>query len=415
MRPHPLSVVLFPLHLFLVISFASTPFVEAQPSITQATATLSQARWRFAAASSGSLVLFAGGKQGPTTPSAQVDIYNSATGTWTTATLSVARSDLAAAAFANLVFFAGGWNGNYASPSVVYSTVDIYNVSNQSWGTASLSQARGALAATSVGNFVLFAGGWNFAPSSSVTFNTVDMYNVPSNSWTTATLSQARSFLRATSIANRWAIFAGGQNESVSFNTVDIYDSSSGMWSVATLSQSRADLAATSFGNWAFFAGGDNGSETTVGSMISNVVDIFNSSSWSTATLSQSRTWLAAGSMGGMVLVGGGSPDGISGSATVDVYNPTSNSWSTLTLSQARFYLVSASLTNQVFFAGGATSGGLNATSYSNVVDIFSVSVPPPSPPPPPQSPKSSVAHCLQLGATLVILCLVVNGVRNLQ
>jgi kelch-like protein 20 len=320
-----------------------------------------------------------------------------ASGAWTTATLSVPRSDLVAVSLGNLAFFAGGWNATYA-PSTVYNTVDIYDTSNASWRTATLSQARGALAATSVGNFVLFGGGWNFSPSSSVTYNVVDIYDATSNTWTTATLSVARAFLRATSIASRWALFAGGQNENMSFNTVDIYDSLNRTWSTATLSQLRADLAATSFGNWAFFAGGDNSTVTTIATTF-NVIDIFNSTSlgWSTATLSQARKWLAAASTGEIVVFGGGSPDGYSSTNVVDIYNPTSGSWSTLTLSQARYYLAAASSSNQIVFAGGAISGGLNATTYSNVVDILSVSVPSPPPSTPP-SPKSSVAQSLRLG-----------------
>jgi hypothetical protein len=38
-----------------------------------------------------------------------VDVYNSATGVWSTAQLSVARSDLAAASVGNLAIFAGGY------------------------------------------------------------------------------------------------------------------------------------------------------------------------------------------------------------------------------------------------------------------------------------------------------------------
>ncbi len=40
-----------------------------------------------------------------------VDLYNSATGTWTTAQLSVARFGLAAASVGNVALFAGGRTG----------------------------------------------------------------------------------------------------------------------------------------------------------------------------------------------------------------------------------------------------------------------------------------------------------------
>ena len=41
-----------------------------------------------------------------------VDLYNSATGAWSTARLSVARSSLAAASVGNVAIFAGGYTGS---------------------------------------------------------------------------------------------------------------------------------------------------------------------------------------------------------------------------------------------------------------------------------------------------------------
>jgi hypothetical protein len=41
-----------------------------------------------------------------------VDLYNSASGTWSTAQLSVARSYLAATSVGNVAIFAGGFTGN---------------------------------------------------------------------------------------------------------------------------------------------------------------------------------------------------------------------------------------------------------------------------------------------------------------
>ena len=42
----------------------------------------------------------------------RVDLYNSATGTWSTAQLSVARFELAATTVGNTAMFAGGWTQN---------------------------------------------------------------------------------------------------------------------------------------------------------------------------------------------------------------------------------------------------------------------------------------------------------------
>ena len=45
-------------------------------------------------------------------PSNVVDLYNSATGTWSTAQLSVGREFLAAASVGNVALFAGGYTGS---------------------------------------------------------------------------------------------------------------------------------------------------------------------------------------------------------------------------------------------------------------------------------------------------------------
>ena len=41
-----------------------------------------------------------------------VDLYNSASGTWSTANLSVARGYVVATSVGNVAFFAGGYTGN---------------------------------------------------------------------------------------------------------------------------------------------------------------------------------------------------------------------------------------------------------------------------------------------------------------
>jgi hypothetical protein len=70
--------------------------------------------------------------------------------------------------------------------------------------------ARQSLVATTLDNVLgivaLFAGG----EDSSMAFNAVDLYDSSSGQWTTAQLSVARSSLAATSVGDV-AIFAGGQ------------------------------------------------------------------------------------------------------------------------------------------------------------------------------------------------------------
>ncbi len=51
-------------------------------------------------------------------PSAAVDLYESVSGTWSTAFLSEARFGLAAASVGNVAIFAGGYARIYGNPSV---------------------------------------------------------------------------------------------------------------------------------------------------------------------------------------------------------------------------------------------------------------------------------------------------------
>jgi hypothetical protein len=325
--------------------------------VIQTTTTLSEARYRLAATSSGELVFFGGGVTTANTAIDRIDIYNVIGGIWTTATLSIPRYGLAAVSTGNLVFFAGG--------CCTYNRVDIYNISTGIWEIATLSQARQDLAATSVGNLVLFGGGIDMQTA----YNTVDIYNVKSNTWTTATLSQARGYLAATSVANRYALFAGGYDGTKNiFDTVDIYDSVSGMWNTTTLSQARQNLGATSLGSLAFFGGGEMS-----GGQATNIIDIFNSSSkeWSIATLSQARHQLAATSLNDIVAFGGGySSSGPS--AVVDLYSVANNQWFTKNLIQPRSWLAATSSTNKIFFGGGQ----IDFSSFSNAVDVFNLATP---------------------------------------
>lgn len=91
-----------------------------------------------------------------------VDIYDMASGNWSKEVLSIARDSLAATSVGNLAIFAGGCTAGVVASSVV----DIYNVSSKSWLPSFQLQggARLGLAATTVGNLAIFAGGGGLLP-----------------------------------------------------------------------------------------------------------------------------------------------------------------------------------------------------------------------------------------------------------
>ena len=189
------------------------------------------------------------------------DIYDAYTGEWSTAALSQARGQLAATSVGPLAFFGGGEidiPGAGGTTAVSSSNVvDIYNSSTNQWSTNALSQARSDLAATSVGNLAIFAGGIDWINGNDgVLSNAVDIYNTSTGQWTTAALSVPRYGLTATTVGTD-AIFAGGVASGGLSNVVDIFNTATGKWSTATLSQSRSEISATSVDGNAIFAGGN--------------------------------------------------------------------------------------------------------------------------------------------------------------
>ena len=108
------------------------------------------------------------------------------------------------------------------------------------------------LAATSVGDYALFAGGENNSSFSTY----VNAYNTSLTRSTPTSLSQARVELAATNVGD-YAIFGGGYSTSVgASSTTDVYNTSLTRSTPTVLSQARYALAAASIGNYALFGGG---------------------------------------------------------------------------------------------------------------------------------------------------------------
>jgi hypothetical protein len=129
--------------------------------------------------------------------------------------------------------------------------VDAYDISLVRTTPTALSVARENLAATSVGNYALFGGGFASGGLSAV----VDAYN-PSLVRTTPTaLSEGRHLLAASKVGN-YALFGGGSAQSGTSSVVDTYDTGLTRTVQPSLSAGRYFMAATKIGNYALFGGG---------------------------------------------------------------------------------------------------------------------------------------------------------------
>jgi hypothetical protein len=144
-----------------------------------------------------------------------VDVYNSASGTWSTAQLSVARRSLAATSVGSVAIFAGGVTpGNFNFHAVCLGAAVWVDACGR-WCDVCVFEAWGLL-------FVVFccAGGCRLMGVTVDSYsNAVDLYNSASGTWSTAQLSEVRFGLAATSVGSV-AIFAGGDVDNCSFHAV---------------------------------------------------------------------------------------------------------------------------------------------------------------------------------------------------
>ena len=102
------------------------------------------------------------------------------------AELSSQRRRIAAVAAGNKIFFAGGENGG---GDFVYTDVDIYDVATDTWSLSHMSTEGDGLTTATTGNKVFFAAGDYGIYATS----TVNIYDLTSNSWSTASLSAPRN------------------------------------------------------------------------------------------------------------------------------------------------------------------------------------------------------------------------------
>jgi hypothetical protein len=242
--------------------------------------------------SNGDFTIFAGGSapQVNQSETAVVDIWNHKTNKWTVSKLSQPRKKPHAIAAGNKIIVAGG---ELAKPSGLQvggysSTVDIFDITTETWTVATLSQPRqyfgmsvpsaaasrvlicdacvclsshaftGAASATPT--MAVFGGGFaNYDASrlgAGYRSNVVDIYDATTSKWTTSKLSYNRSNLDAATIANRYVAFGSGNIDNVSKITFDFFDGTTGEWA-ASHGHAPGNPSVTGVGSAAFFANGD--------------------------------------------------------------------------------------------------------------------------------------------------------------
>jgi len=282
------------------------------------TAQLSQPRAGVATAVLGDKIFFAGG-WGDGNPSSRVDIYDAAANTWTTTELSDARGNMCAATAGKKVLFAGGTNGFFK-----YSTtVDIYDAVTNTWSASSLTgrtpTGTVGMTATSIGDKIYFAGegsdwfAWDFGSISS----TINIYDVSTNTWSLSDLSIARGFMAGIAVGTK-IYWAGGlykQPDDAFTNLVEIRDVNSGSSTFSCLFQPDAFSSAVLKNNKIVFftAGEDMPTRWTGAPPVHNKFDIYDitTNSWSVGVLPQSMYGTSIISVNNTIYVAGGFVNGV--------------------------------------------------------------------------------------------------------
>ena len=287
--------------------------------------------------------------------------------------LSVARKMLAATSIGDYALFAGG-STNEAG-SAVTDTIDAYNKSLTRTLPTVLGNAKHSLAAVPIGDYALFAGGQEGLMAMLMPSDTIDAYNKSLTKTTPTVLGVPKYALAATVVGN-YALFGGGYGGTQSYNlscsrTVDAYNKSLTRSGPDYLSKARMKLAATSVGNYALFAGGNISDDSTTISAVSTV-DAYNKSLTKTTptSLNQARSNLVATSVGDYALFGGGITSNSQLVSVVDAYDTSLTRSTPTALTTARHNLSATSNSTYALFGGGRSDGAV-----VGIVDVYDKSL----------------------------------------
>lgn len=279
----------------------------------------------------------------------------------TATALSTAVADLAATTVGDYALFAGGTtsSGNSNAQTTTYA----YNKALTKSTPTALGSARADHAATTIGSYALFAGG-----QKSSYYKTCEVYNDSLTRSSATSLSVAVYGLNATTIGS-YALFAGGRSSDGYENTVNVYNTSLTKSTATSLSTARMDFAAASVGDYALFAGGLK--STSWSSGVVTTVDAYNSSLTKSAptVLSNARGALTATTVGDYALIGGGYKS--SGAVTtVDVYNESLTRSTATALTKGGRFNAATTLGEYAIFGGGA-----DGSSVFSAVDAYDTSL----------------------------------------
>ena len=267
-------------------------------------------------------------------PTAQVELYDPAKGTWTAGTaLSKARTwHSATLLLSGKVLVAGGSDGTTQKSAL------LYDPQKGTWSVAdSMLTARNRHTATRlIGGQVLVVGGVNKTAGGSAGLSTAEVYNPASGHWTSTDSvvtgrSRHSATLLTTGAGAGKVLLVGGYGKGIYLSSAELYQPKTGKWSSAgSMKAVRAYHAATMLN-----FGADAGKVLVTGGsylyskiQVLDTVEIFDppSGAWALAGAMncQRATHTATRLSSGAVLVTGSNTTQGKCAITGEIYQPTS-------------------------------------------------------------------------------------------
>lgn len=282
--------------------------------------------------------------------------------------LSAVRADLAATSVGEYALFGGGFNG-----SSYLGTMDAYDKSLTRTSPTAWSRKRSNLGAATIGDYALFGGGKDDGTIDAAGYDScseVDAYDKSLTRTVATSLTQRVKQLAATTVSD-YALFGGGLIGENAYGAMNAYDKSLTKTQPTALFTARYDLAATSVGEYALFHSGRSSGYT-------RNFDYYNKSltrSNLTLTSGSARSEHAATTVGDYALFAGGmgSTDGRTDAfdTSVTMSNPTA-------LSHRKRKLTAITIGDYALFVGGFYSEYINGATtdvYYKTVDVYDKSL----------------------------------------
>ena len=276
--------------------------------------------------------------------------------------LSRAVDRLAAASIGNYALFAGGYYGSYLSTDTDSSSYDdsrvhAYDTVLTRTICAAMKEGKENFAGASTKSHAIFAGGYHNGAGYKELSGYADCYNESLTKETVNPLSKRRSTLAAASVGE-YILFGGGSDSAV----VEAYDESLIRSEPSGLAIPGSNLAAAANEKYAIFAGG-NGSGGTPTAYNANLTRT------TPVSIGMARSYLSAARAGNYVLFAGG-VSSEKKQSIVDAYDLFLTRTTPEPLSAARSNLAASTVKDYGVFAGGDKGNG-SVRDPSAAADVY--------------------------------------------